>query len=80
MIPQPEATLVLATGAVLQASQSKPSPQAVSIQRIVTVKRDGGWLFAAFQNTRFQQRPSQELTARWARHCREPPCLPNLPE
>jgi hypothetical protein len=28
------------------------SPEAVSIQTIVAVKRDGEWLFAAFQNTR----------------------------
>jgi hypothetical protein len=37
---------------VLQAGQREPSPEAVSIQTIAAVKRDGEWLFAAFLNTR----------------------------
>ncbi len=53
----PEVALLLATGAALQAGQTEPSPEAVSIQTMVAVKREGVWLFAAFQNTRVQQRP-----------------------
>lgn len=56
----PEVALLHATGAVLQAGQSEPSPEAASIQTMVAVRRDDGeWCFAAFQNTRVQQRPPE---------------------
>ena len=39
-------------GAIAKPSESTPSPRRRSIQTLVAVRRDAGWSFASFQNTR----------------------------
>ena len=48
----PGVALVHATGGTISRGKSEPSPERVSIQTLVAVKRDGGWRFAAFHNAR----------------------------
>ncbi len=50
--PVPGVALVHATGGTLMRGKSEPSPERDSIQTLVAVKREEGWRFAAFHNTR----------------------------
>ncbi len=50
--PGPGVALVHATGGTVMRGKTKSSPERVSIQTLVAVKREGGWRFAAFHNTR----------------------------
>jgi uncharacterized protein (TIGR02246 family) len=50
--PVPGVALVHATGGTLMRGKSDPSPERDSIQTLVAVKREEGWRFAAFHNTR----------------------------
>jgi uncharacterized protein (TIGR02246 family) len=48
----PDVALVHTTGATIMRGKTKPSPERVSIQTLVAVKREGEWRFAAFHNSR----------------------------
>jgi uncharacterized protein (TIGR02246 family) len=50
----PDVALVHATGATLMPGKDRPVRP--SIQTLVAVRRDGGWRFAAFHNTRIVRR------------------------
>jgi uncharacterized protein (TIGR02246 family) len=50
--PVPSVALVHATGGTLMRGKTEPSPERDSIQTLVAVKREKGWRFAAFHNTR----------------------------
>lgn len=52
----PEVTLVHATGSTIFPGEDKPRPSRDSIQTLVAVKRDGAWIFTAFQNSRIVRR------------------------
>jgi uncharacterized protein (TIGR02246 family) len=48
----PDVALVHATGGTILRGKKKPAPERGSIQTLVAVRRDGGWRFAAFHNSR----------------------------
>ena len=50
--PVPGIALVHATGGTLMRGKTEPSPERDSIQTLVAIKREEGWRFAAFHNTR----------------------------
>ncbi len=50
--PAPDVALVHATGGTVVRGKTRPSPERDSIQTLVAVKRNGGWRFAAFHNSR----------------------------
>ena len=50
--PVPGVALVHTTGGTVMRGKAKPSPERDSIQTLVAVKREEGWRFAAFHNTR----------------------------
>ena len=50
--PVPGVALVHATGGTVMRGKREPSPERDSIQTLVAVKRERGWRFAAFHNTR----------------------------
>lgn len=50
--PSPNVALVHATGGTVMRGKTKPSRERDSVQTLVAVRRDGGWRFAAFHNTR----------------------------
>ena len=50
--PVPGVALVHATGGTVMRGKREPSPERDSIQTLVAVKREEGWRFAAFHNTR----------------------------
>jgi uncharacterized protein (TIGR02246 family) len=52
----PEVALVHATGSTIFPGEDKPRPSRDSIQTLVAVKRDGGWIFTAFCNNRIVRR------------------------
>jgi uncharacterized protein (TIGR02246 family) len=52
----PEVALVHATGSTIFPGEDKPRPSRDSIQTLVAVKRDGAWIFTAFQNSRIVRR------------------------
>ena len=47
--PAPDVAVIVSRGGVLRRRASRP--RAVKVQTYVAVRRDGGWLFTAFQNT-----------------------------
>ena len=51
-LPAPGVALVHATGGTVMRGKREPSPERDSIQTLVAVKREEGWRFAAFHNTR----------------------------
>ena len=48
----PDIALIHAVGGTVMRGKTEPSPERDSIQKLVAVRRDGQWRFAAFQNTR----------------------------
>lgn len=48
----PDVALVHASGGTVMRGKQRPSPERGSIQTLVAVRRDGGWRFAAFHNSR----------------------------
>jgi uncharacterized protein (TIGR02246 family) len=53
--PSPDLAVVVTSGnCVLRDGESDCRPEDLSIQTRVAVKRDGRWLFTAFQNNRVQ--------------------------
>ena len=50
--PSPDVALVHATGGTVMRGKTRPSRERDSVQTLVAVRRDGGWRFAAFHNTR----------------------------
>lgn len=48
----PDVALVHATGGTVMRGRAEPSPERDSIQTLVAVRREGGWRFAAFHNSR----------------------------
>jgi hypothetical protein len=47
---------VNATGSTVFPGEDKPRPSRDSIQTLVAVKDDGGWIFTAFHNNRIVRR------------------------
>jgi uncharacterized protein (TIGR02246 family) len=52
----PDVALVHATGSTVFPGEDRPRPSRDSIQTLVAVKREGGWIFTAFQNNRIVRR------------------------
>src|SRR5215207_5474205 len=52
----PDVALVHATGSTVFPGEDKPRPSRDSIQTLVAVKDDGGWIFTAFHNNRIVRR------------------------
>lgn len=52
----PEIALVHATGGTIFPGEAQPRPSRNSIQTFVATKREGGWRFTAFHNTRILRR------------------------
>ena len=52
--PTPDVALVHGKGAVVSARQQQPAKSRLSVQTLVAVKQADGWLFTAFQNTRYR--------------------------
>lgn len=52
--PTPDVALVHGKGAVVSARQRQPRASRLSIQTLVAVKQADGWIFTAFQNTRYR--------------------------
>ena len=50
----PDVAVVHSKGGVLKKHERTPSRRSLSVQTLVAVRRDGGWRFAAFQNTRYR--------------------------
>ena len=50
----PDVALMHAVGSTIMRGKTVPSPERVSIQTFVAVRRDGQWRLAAFQNTRLR--------------------------
>jgi uncharacterized protein (TIGR02246 family) len=50
----PDVALILARGAVLKRHQRTPSKRRLSVNTTVAVRREGHWVFVAFQNTRYR--------------------------
>ncbi len=61
----PTTLLVHTTGATASRYRNEPLKSPRSIQTFVAVRRDGNWLFTAFQNTRIAQvAPTRSILAR----------------
>jgi len=52
--PTPDVALVHGKGAVVSARQQQPAKHRLSVQTLVAVKQADGWIFIAFQNTRYR--------------------------
>jgi uncharacterized protein (TIGR02246 family) len=52
--PTPDVALVHGKGAVVSARQRHPGKNRLSVQTLVAVKQADGWIFTAFQNTRYR--------------------------
>jgi uncharacterized protein (TIGR02246 family) len=52
----PDVALVHATGSTVFPGEDRPRPSRDSIQTLVAVKREGGWIFTAFHNNRIVRR------------------------
>jgi uncharacterized protein (TIGR02246 family) len=52
--PTPDVALVHGKGAVVSARQQQPAKHRLSVQTLVAVKQSDGWIFTAFQNTRYR--------------------------
>jgi uncharacterized protein (TIGR02246 family) len=50
----PDVALIHGKGAVVRASQRRPSRGRLSVQTLVAVRQADGWRLAAFQNTRYR--------------------------
>ena len=50
----PDVALVHATGGTVMRGKTEPSPERESVQTLVAVRRDEGWRFAAFHNSRIR--------------------------
>jgi hypothetical protein len=48
----PDVAVMVASGGTIMRGKAAPACERDSIQTLVTVKRDGQWQLAAFQNTR----------------------------
>jgi uncharacterized protein (TIGR02246 family) len=52
--PTPGVALIHGKGAVVSARQPRPAKSRLSVQTLVAVKQADGWVFTAFQNTRYR--------------------------
>jgi uncharacterized protein (TIGR02246 family) len=50
----PDVAIVHAVGGTVMRGKTEPAPERDSIQTLVAVRRDGGWSFVSFQNTRMR--------------------------